>query len=402
MQNKPSRNLDTQFLGAFEPTPDVVLELLDDVNEDDASGYTKVRTPPPHVQLKRDQQRFSADRTLAEEDENEAVREEFLRGNGKTFCRTDNRNLHYYAGLVAEHGLYVSALVRHLVMAMRQKVKKHGWKCAVEWDPVELFAQHLGLSLRQTKRIIAKAVAAGFIKTQRTARGLSFMLADRTLLARTDGRHVSKSLMRFLSLTEATLYTLVFLHSRGIPGDSDYPPGKGYACTYRGVARFLPWTDHHGARTAFGRLVKKGVLERSKAKCNPFSFRWEVPQELCRLTADQLASLFCQQKWGEQDGTAVNKMALHPEQDGTMGEQDGPSITQEIAEHRIIAASQSEAELADAPAAPSRPLAGPSGAPARQRHDSATSSLSLGEVIRQTIRKEVQEAFQELARQLQR
>lgn len=305
--------------------------------------------------------------------------EGMARGNGREFCRTDNRKLHYFSGLVREHGLMVSAFVCHLVMAMRHKIRKHGMRCAVEWDPVIQFAQHLGLSDRQARRVVQAAVDAGFIESKRYSRGLVFRLLDKRLLARADRHAIDKSLLSFLSLTEAVIYATVFLHTRGVEIDEAYPAGKGFATTYRRMARVTPWTDHHGVRTAFNRLLRRGLLERSTDDCNAWSVRFRVKARFLQYRAAELAALFCPKKWGERDDRSVNEMADQGERNGRSGERDGRTITQGQTGHRVEAGeTQSYARVSGPVPAPAAPPGGVASSPDGPKAATASSGETRG------------------------
>lgn len=230
--------------------------------------------------------------------------------DGRAFDRAAIPWVYFPAALAADKtvklGVRGAALVWHIVSSLtrvarakgRSKLDRFGLKHAAVWDTVENFGRAVGLSERQTHRLLRQAEKHKLISVQRATNYIRVQLTDAQLLPNKmdrqfDLRFFHRELAAQIGVNESILFLMIQRTGRKGCYISLKPPLPIHENWH---LKMLPWMNTAGLQRALYRLQEKGwvtwdLFEVSE-RCRRYVAlkSWKVPKNATRfLRADEVA-----------------------------------------------------------------------------------------------------------------
>lgn len=240
-------------------------------------------------------------RTLADDEREEACAESVLNAEREqrwvrnsqridipTVSRRDAHDKVYFWASLVQHpdDVRMAALVYHVVAWTRRKRKVH--PTPYTYDQTVLFADALGVSLRQFPRILKRAEDRGLLEHIRCRNKISIQVKDRKLYeSKEPTKFYRRSLTKRMGVTESLIYARLKSHWDNLDSIDIANRDGGFRAGPSTFVHIYPWLTEAAVRRALLRLRDEGYVTWDHDHCMPGHARYLDPMRALLTEEDE-------------------------------------------------------------------------------------------------------------------
>jgi len=170
--------------------------------------------------------------------------------------RALNPQVYFFGHLAKEHGIHLAALVFHVAKWTDAKVREG--RSNYTYDPTWAFADALGISPSQIRRLIRRAQRLKLLDWERGVNCIRLWLMDKKLYRVREGLSwYDRDLAALIGMTESLLYRVIVEYTVNVPEDRPLPR---FAAHYGVWESMYPFLTQGAIRNALSKLTKAGLI----------------------------------------------------------------------------------------------------------------------------------------------